>query len=181
MPVRQQTKSGWKFARSWRPRFLFARVKSAGCGSATRFAHQDRPICGKKRRQKRHLKNRNENHTMKNQSTRSRSLSVIAVAMAGLVHTLAAHADTVTDWSANLDQTIVAVAQPVPAQARSIAIVHAAIYDAVNGIARKYTPYFVTERAPHGARQEAAAAQAAYTTMLNLYPSQKAALDSMLA
>src|SRR6266540_3446748 len=76
-------------------------------------------------------------------------------------------ADIVTDWSANLDQTIVAVAQPVPTQARSMAIVHTAIYDAVNGIARKYAPYFVTESAPPGARQEAAAAQAAYTAMVS--------------
>src|SRR5262245_6159093 len=90
-------------------------------------------------------------------------------------------ADIVTDWSANLDQTIVVVAQPVPTQARSIAIVHTAIYDAVNGIARKYTRYFVTEGAPPGASQEAAAAQAAYTAMVSLYPSQKSALEVMLA
>jgi hypothetical protein len=90
-------------------------------------------------------------------------------------------ADMVTDWSANLNQIIVAVAQPVPTQARSIAMVHSAIYDAVNGIANKYMPYFVTESAPPGARQEAAAAQAAYTAMVNLYPSQKTALDVMLA
>jgi hypothetical protein len=38
-----------------------------------------------------------------------------------------------------------------------LAIVHAAIYDAVNGIERKYTPYFVTERGPRGASAEAAA------------------------
>jgi hypothetical protein len=87
----------------------------------------------------------------------------------------------VTDWSANLGQTIVATAQPVPTQARSIAIVHTAIYDAVNGIVGQYSPYFVTESAPPGARPEAAAAMAAYTTMLSLYPSQSSNLDVMLA
>ncbi len=110
-----------------------------------------------------------------------RSFAAVALAIAGLVHIPVARADMVTDWSANLDKTIIAVAQPVPAQARSIAIVHAAIYDAVNGIARKYTPYFVPESAPPGARQEVAAAQSAYTAMVSLYPSQKAALDGMLA
>jgi hypothetical protein len=103
------------------------------------------------------------------------------VALAGLALCSGARADMVTDWSANLDHTIVTVAQPVPTQARSIAMVHTAIYDAVNGIARKYTPYFVSERAPSGARPEAAAAMAAYTVMLNLYPSQKKTLDMMLA
>jgi len=51
----------------------------------------------------------------------------------------------------------------------------------VNGIARKYQPYFVEDWAPGGARLEAAAAQAAYTTLLALYPTQKAAFDAQLA
>jgi hypothetical protein len=93
---------------------------------------------------------------------------------------VSASADAVTDWSGHLEQIVYAVAQPIPAQPRSAAIVHTAIFDAVNGIARKYDPYFVKAWGPPGARQEAAAAQAAYTTMLNLYPSQKAALDAFL-
>jgi hypothetical protein len=111
-----------------------------------------------------------------------RSTSIASsLALAALALCSTTRADMVTDWSANLDLTIEATAQPVPTQARSIAIVHTAIYDAVNGIARKYSPYFVTESAPPGARQEAAAAMAAYTAMLNLYPSRKATLDMMLA
>src|SRR5262249_38735524 len=90
-------------------------------------------------------------------------------------------ADTVTEWNVYLEHAIFATAQPVPAQARFSAIVHTAIYDAVNGIAQKYTPYFVTEAAPPGARQEAAAAQAAYTALKALYPSQAATLDDQLA
>ena len=92
-----------------------------------------------------------------------------------------ARADMVTDWNFNLVHAMRAVAEPVATQPRSAAIVHAAIYDAVNGIARKYTPFFVTDPAPPGARQEAAAAQAAYTTLVALYPSQKAALEAQLA
>jgi len=106
--------------------------------------------------------------------------SSTCVILVGLAFNASSRADMVTDWSANLDQTIVTVKQAVPAQPRSLAIVHTAVFDAVNGIAGKYTPYFVTENAPSGARQEAAAAQAAYTTMVALYPSQKSALDAML-
>src|SRR5215471_5405379 len=106
--------------------------------------------------------------------------STTCVILVGLAFNASSRADMVTDWSANLDQTIVTVKQAVPAQPRSLAIVHTAVFDAVNGIAGKYTPYFVTENAPSGARQEAAAAQAAYTTMVALYPSQKSALDAML-
>jgi hypothetical protein len=51
----------------------------------------------------------------------------------------------------------------------------------VNGIAHKYTPYYVTEQAPAGARAEAAAAQAAYTVLTALYPSQATVLNGRLA
>ena len=105
---------------------------------------------------------------------------VAGLALTGLVGAPGVRADTVTEWNANLERAIFATAQPVAAQPRFSAIVHTAIYDAVNGIARKYTPYFVTEAAPPGARQEAAAAQAAYTALKALYPSQAAALDAQL-
>jgi PAP2 superfamily len=105
----------------------------------------------------------------------------LGLALAGVGLAPGARADTVTEWNANLERAIFATAQPVAAQPRFSAIVHSAIYDAVNGIARKYTPYFVTEAAPPAARQEAAAAQAAYTALKALYPSQAAALDTQLA
>ena len=90
-------------------------------------------------------------------------------------------ADMVTDWNAYTEQAILAAAQPPPVQARSLAIVHAAIYDAVNGIQPQYTPFFVTERGPIGASKEAAAAQAAYTALVGLFPAQTATLDVQLA
>jgi len=85
-----------------------------------------------------------------------RSFIAIASAMAFSASVTSLYADMVTEWNANLESAIFATAQPVPAQPRFSAIVQVAVYDAVNGIARKYTPYFVTERAPAGARQEAA-------------------------
>jgi hypothetical protein len=90
-------------------------------------------------------------------------------------------ADAVTDWNAHWEEAVFATAQPVPAQARFGAILHAAMFDAVNGIARKYAQYRVFERTPPGARQEAAAVQAAYTVLRELYPSQSATLDTHLA
>lgn len=91
-------------------------------------------------------------------------------------------ADVVTDWNATLSAAINATpADTPPVQARKAAIVQVAVYDAVNGIARKYQPYFVTERAPGGARLEAAAAQAAYTTLSAMFPAQQAMFDSQFA
>ena len=51
--------------------------------------------------------------------------------------TLQAHADTVTDWNRTAVRATEIVRAPVPVQMRMMAIVHAAIFDAVNGIERK--------------------------------------------
>lgn len=90
-------------------------------------------------------------------------------------------ADMVTDWNGYTEQALHTAAQGPPVLARSLAIVQAAIYDAVNGIQHQYTPYFVTERGPRGASAEAAAAQAAYTALVSLYPAQKATFDLQLS
>jgi PAP2 superfamily len=92
-----------------------------------------------------------------------------------------AHADVVSDWNVVIGTAMRNANIMTGSQTRPLAIMHAAIFDAVNGIARKYDPYFVTDLAPGGARQEAAAAQAAYTTLVSLIPSQKAAFDTQLA
>ena len=87
-----------------------------------------------------------------------------------------------TDWNATLVNAAVATTADLPpVTSRKAAIVQVAVFDAVNGIERKYQPYLVTERAPRRARQAAAAAQAAYTTLLALYPAQKAMFDAQLA
>jgi hypothetical protein len=54
---------------------------------------------------------------------------------------------------------------------RSFAIMHAAIYDAVNAIDRTYNPYLVRLSASHFASQEAAAAAAAHEVLVKLYPT----------
>src|SRR6478609_3594535 len=64
---------------------------------------------------------------------------------------------------------------------RSFAMMHAAIFDAVNAIDRTYAPYAV--RLPHVSRNasvQAAADQAAHDVLVSLYPAFSAALDSEL-
>ena len=60
---------------------------------------------------------------------------------------------------------------------RSFAIMHAAIYDAVNAIDGTHQPYLVRLRASHFASQEAAAAAAAHEVLVKLYPSFQATLN----
>ena len=60
----------------------------------------------------------------------------------------------------------------------SFAIMHAAIYDAVNAIDARHKPYLVTmTEVPPSASQDAAAAAAAHEVLLRLYPAFKASLD----
>jgi len=60
---------------------------------------------------------------------------------------------------------------------RAFAMVSIAVFDAVNAFDRKYRPYNNIGRAPAGASRNAAIAYAAYTTLVRLYPRQKAILD----
>jgi len=64
---------------------------------------------------------------------------------------------------------------------RSFAMLHAAIFDAVNNIDRDFEPYAV--RHPHVSRRasaEAAADQAAHDVLISLYPAFATTLDSEL-
>src|SRR5467141_1386252 len=73
-------------------------------------------------------------------------------------------------------------AQPVTVHStRSFAILHAAIYDAVNAIDRRHKPYLVTvPGVSPTASQEAAAAVAAHEVFVELYPAFKTTLDGEL-
>jgi hypothetical protein len=65
--------------------------------------------------------------------------------------------------------------------ARSFAMLHIAIFDAVNSIERSFTRYFIEVRASRGASKQAAAAQAAHDVLVALYPQQQDMLDAALA
>ena len=89
--------------------------------------------------------------------------------------------DAVLDWNAiALTSTVQTAAVPPPQQFRTLAITHAAIFDAVNAIERRYKPYAVDIKAPVGASVEAATAAAAHGVLLRLYPAQQSTLDAAL-
>jgi hypothetical protein len=63
---------------------------------------------------------------------------------------------------------------------RAMAIVHIAIFEAVNAIAGDYQSYTGLHPAPHSASMDAAIAQAAHDTLVALFPSQTASCDAQL-
>jgi hypothetical protein len=64
---------------------------------------------------------------------------------------------------------------------RAMAIVHIAIFDAVNAIEGGYKSYTGLRSARNGTSVDAAIAQAAHDTLVSLYPSQTADFDEALA
>src|SRR3954470_13100197 len=89
-------------------------------------------------------------------------------------------ADVVLEWNqVAVEATRVARLSP-NAQTRALAMVHGAVFDAVNGIERDYAPYLVNRHAPRWASEEAAAAAAAHDVLVALMPAQQATLDAAL-
>src|SRR2546428_1668744 len=91
----------------------------------------------------------------------------------------ASQPDQVIQWNRTLLQILQTPgAQPATIHpTRSMAIVHLAIYDAANAIMRGHVPYLVLH-APRRASPDAAAAAAAHTALLSLFPSQQSVIDA---
>jgi len=89
----------------------------------------------------------------------------------------------VVQWNRNLLVIVrtPGAQSPTVHATRSFAIMHAAIYDAVNAIDRAHQPYLVRlNGVPRSASQDAAAVAAAHQVLLALYPIFKTALDAEL-
>jgi hypothetical protein len=79
----------------------------------------------------------------------------------------------VTDWTRiTVQATLAPPGTPAPVSTRTAAMVQAAVFDAVNGIERRYAPIFVRQLGPRHASTRAAAVQAAYAILIRLYPAQ---------
>jgi len=91
----------------------------------------------------------------------------------------ASQPDQVIQWNRTLLQILQTPgAQPATIHpTRSMAIVHLAIYDAVNAIRGGHAPYLELH-APRSASPDAAAAAAAHTALLSLFPSQESVIDA---
>src|SRR6266513_1972570 len=92
-----------------------------------------------------------------------------------------ANADVVTDWNnAALDAIRAGNTSP-PIASRSLAILHASIYDAMNGITRSHEQYLVPSAVPGSASRPAAASAAAHQALVNLFPAAASSFDTLHA
>jgi hypothetical protein len=99
-----------------------------------------------------------------------------------------ARANDVTDWNEALFRSALVASSTPLNMTRFTALVQAAVFDAVNGIDRRYAPIHVDPAGPAGASRRAAAVYAAYDILSRLYgqtglfpPNQQSTLDGRLA
>ncbi len=95
-----------------------------------------------------------------------------AAVMAGVAGSV--QADVIDDWTEQWLDTIRVVGGPPCPIARNGAIMYAAIYDAVNSIARTHEPYIDYVDSPGPANKQVAVAAAAHKVLSTLYPDRAA-------
>jgi PAP2 superfamily len=112
-----------------------------------------------------------------------RLLFIACIATINLASSIAvpARADVVTDWNNAALNAIRAGNTSPPIASRNLAILHASIYDAVNGIARTHEPYLVQSAVSGSASRQAAASAAAHKALVNLFPANAASFDALHA
>jgi hypothetical protein len=102
--------------------------------------------------------------------------AAIAIVAIMLATPASARADAVSDWNAIAVQTTITGARPGPTGFLDVAVVQAAVYDAVQAIEGRFEPYYVEIPGASGS-PVAAAAKAAHDVLVNRFPAQTAALD----
>src|SRR5687767_15196129 len=91
--------------------------------------------------------------------------------------------DTILEWNRILLTTLgtPGATSPTVFFTRGLALMHVAIFDALNSFSQVYSPYFDRVSVPSGASREAAVAQAAHDTLVAMFPSQASIYDAALA
>jgi membrane-associated phospholipid phosphatase len=109
---------------------------------------------------------------------------IVALGLSGTGRTACAEQNQgleVVEWNQIFIDTLIATNTANSSSPRLGAIVHTAVFDAYNGIERRYTPIFVHDGAPARASRRAAVVAAAHGALVGLFPTQQAALDARYA
>ena len=106
------------------------------------------------------------------------ALCAATAAAMGLPKAVAA--DFVTEWGARGVAIGTEKQLPNAPLTRNLAMMHVAMFEAVNAIDGRYKPYKLALPAEKTASKDAAAAAAAHAVLIDLYPDQKPKLDEAL-
>jgi PAP2 superfamily len=120
--------------------------------------------------------------------------ALLLIGILAILSTVVMAQNPVVDWNRIASTTIITngataanVTKTAPGAITSggsglyFALVHLAVYNAVNAIHPRYQPYVYSLHAPRDASQDAAAIAAAHRILVNYFPEQQAALDAQYA
>src|SRR6266487_3366224 len=108
------------------------------------------------------------------------SIPLLLILLVELASPTLARADAVTNWNLIASNAIVGTAgQPPPVSVLHFAMVHGAVYDAVNAIDSGHQLYLVQPAANPTDSKEAAAATAAFRVLIGVFPGQVGMLQPL--
>lgn len=123
------------------------------------------------------LQSRPESHLLRRRWMIAAACALVSCCL----FTPAASADVVTEWNAAALNAIRAQRMNPPQASRAMAIAHAAIHDALNGIEPAYRAYAIAGPGPAGANRDAAIAAAGYNTLRMLFTNADVQTTNLLA
>lgn len=103
---------------------------------------------------------------------RSSLLALVALSSPAL-----AAQDIISEWNQQAGACALEAKQNAPFATHTLAIVHAAMFDAINSIEGRYTPYKFKVAAAPGSSAEAAGVAAAHAVLEKLFPQQKSVIS----
>jgi hypothetical protein len=106
--------------------------------------------------------------------------ALVLTVLATVLTTIAKAEDPIAAWNEISEKAVKTAGHPPPVAALDFAIVHLAIYDAVESIDRRYEPYYTLVPGATGSLSAAAAA-AGHDMLVGLFPAQSATLDAEYA
>lgn len=89
-------------------------------------------------------------------------------------------ADMVLEWNEHALDAFRALSTSPPVASRALAMMHVAIFDAVNSVDKTHKPYAVQLPAPSSISRTAAVAAAAHQVLVSLFPARAAIFDADL-
>ena len=108
---------------------------------------------------------------------RRMTLLVVATLVFALLASPLAQADVVTNWNRTACEAAQASKLHPALISRALALVQAAVYEAVNAITKRYPSDRVQLAAAPGVSVDAAVAAATYATLAQVFPSQQTMID----
>jgi hypothetical protein len=102
---------------------------------------------------------------------------LLPIVIAAALLSTSARSDVIMEWNEKADAIAIDKRILNASRARALAMLHVAMFEAVNAIERRYAPYKLELTADRVTSKDAAAVSAAHSILIALYPDKKPRLD----